>query len=265
MSPLTLVLIAWAACAVFMAALWLWQWSTRDATIVDVGWSAGIVLALVIYLGLMSNAGGRAWLVAALGGIWASRLAAFLFIQRMWNHRSEDGRYQRMRASLGPWAHPVFFVFFQIQASWSALFSIPMLAAMINPVPLGYSWEVLGVGIWIAAVVGESIADAQLARFRANPANRGKTCRDGLWRFSRHPNYFFEWLHWFAYIALGVGSPWWLATLLGPIVMFVFLFRITGIPHTERQALASRGDDYRRYQRTTSVFFPWFPRKEASL
>ena len=101
----------------------------------------------------------------------------------------------------------------------------------------------------------------QLAAFRAQPSNRGRTCRSGLWRYSRHPNYFFEWLHWFAYVALAVGSPVsWLAWS-GPVVMYLFLRYISGIPFTEANALRSRGDDYREYQRTTPMLFPWFPRK----
>ena len=100
--------------------------------------------------------------------------------------------------------------------------------------------------VWLVSVGGESLADAQLARFRANPANRGKTCRSGLWRYSRHPNYFFEWLHWFAYVLLAAGSPLhWLAWS-GPVVMYVFLRWISGIPWTEQQALRSRGEDYAR-------------------
>ncbi|MDE2345901.1 MAG: DUF1295 domain-containing protein, partial [Gammaproteobacteria bacterium] len=107
---------------------------------------------------------------------------------------------------------------------------------------------------------GESIADLQLARFRANPANRGRTCRHGLWRYSRHPNYFFEWLHWFAYVCLAIGSPIaWLAWS-GPVVMYVFLRWISGIPYTEAQALRSRGDDYRAYQQSTPMLLPWFPK-----
>jgi len=111
--------------------------------------------------------------------------------------------------------------------------------------------------------VGESMADRQLAHFRAQPANRGKTCRDGFWRYSRHPNYFFEWLHWFAYVALAVGSPvGWLAWS-GPLVMFLFLRFVSGVPYTETQALRSRGDEYRRYQRDTPMFFPWFPSRHS--
>jgi steroid 5-alpha reductase family enzyme len=119
---------------------------------------------------------------------------------------------------------------------------------------------VAGIAVWVASIAGESIADRQLARFRADPAHRGRTCRAGLWRYSRHPNYFFEWLHWFTYVALAVGSPLPWLSLAGPIVMYVFLRWVSGIPFTEAQALRTRGEDYRRYQQSTPLLFPWFPR-----
>jgi steroid 5-alpha reductase family enzyme len=110
------------------------------------------------------------------------------------------------------------------------------------------------------AFAGESLADRQLSRFRQDPRNRGRVCRDGLWRYSRHPNYFFEWLHWWAYVALAAGSPLWWIAVAGVAMMLLFLTRVTGIPPTEAQALRSRGEAYREYQRTTSAFFPWPPR-----
>jgi steroid 5-alpha reductase family enzyme len=111
-------------------------------------------------------------------------------------------------------------------------------------------------------VAGEALADRQLAAHRRDPANKGKTCRSGLWRYSRHPNYFFEFLHWFAYVflAVGMGIGWIAASLIGPAVMLVFLYRVTGIPYTEAQALRSRGEDYAEYQRTTSPFLPLPPK-----
>jgi steroid 5-alpha reductase family enzyme len=113
---------------------------------------------------------------------------------------------------------------------------------------------------WIVSVWGEHVADRQLARFRADPVNRGKTCRAGLWRYSRHPNYFFEWLHWFTYVALAVGATAVWYSLSGPVLMYVFLRWISGVPYTEAQALRTRGDDYRDYQRHTSMFFPLPPK-----
>jgi steroid 5-alpha reductase family enzyme len=118
--------------------------------------------------------------------------------------------------------------------------------------------------VWIISVGGEWLADRQLARFRQDPSNKGKVCRQGLWRYSRHPNYFFEWVHWWAYVLIGIGGPWGWLTLFGPAVMLVFLLKITGVPPTEKRALQSRGEAYREYQRTTSVFFPWPPKQETA-
>lgn len=139
------------------------------------------------------------------------------------------------------------------------LFSLPFFAVSRNPQAMA-PWLLAAGAIWLLSVVGESMADAQLERFRSDPANHGSTCRKGLWRYSRHPNYFFEWLHWFAYVVLAVGSPIsWLAWV-GSLVMYLFLRWISGVPYTEAQALRTRGDDYRAYQRSTPMLFPWFPR-----
>jgi steroid 5-alpha reductase family enzyme len=143
------------------------------------------------------------------------------------------------------------------------LFALPFIAVAHNPVAGWTPWLVLGLLVWIGSVGGEAIADRQLARFRADPANKGKTCRDGLWRYSRHPNYFFEWLHWFAYVLFAAGSPlWWLAWS-GPLVMYAFVRWISGVRWTEDQALRTRGEDYRDYQRTTPMLFPWFPKPSS--
>ena len=111
--------------------------------------------------------------------------------------------------------------------------------------------------------MGESLADRQLSRFRENPVNNGRVCRVGLWKYSRHPNYFFEWLHWLAYIPIAVGSPLLPAMALAPALMLIFILFVTGIPPIEKRAVLSRGEEYRRYQRTTSSFFPWFPSEDA--
>ena len=107
------------------------------------------------------------------------------------------------------------------------------------------------------------LADRQLSAFRMNPANRGQVCRQGMWRYSRHPNYFCEWLHWWAYVLLAVGAAGGWLNVLGPVLMLYFLHKVTGIPPTEAQALKNRGEAYREYQRTTSIFFPWPPKKGA--
>lgn len=144
-----------------------------------------------------------------------------------------------------------------------ALCSLPFLVAANNTTRGFTGWSLAAVAVWVASVGGESLADHQLARWRHRPGNRGHACREGLWRYSRHPNYFFEWTHWFAYVLLSVGSERWWLSLAGPLLMGLSLRWVTGVPFAEAQALRSRGDDYRRYQRETRVFFPWFPRGGA--
>lgn len=229
--------------------------------IVDVGWASGMaVSAAILPWCVDAPVVWRAILGAGLMFVWAVRLASFIFIHRVFR-AEEDGRYAKLKSHWGASANRKFFWFvFQPQAFLIALFMIPLYVVLQNPDPAFGFWDAAAIAIWVLSVGGESLADQQLSRWRNKPEHRGQTCRSGLWRYSRHPNYFFEWLHWFTYIALAGWGPLWGWTVLGPLAMFIFLFRITGIPHTERQALASRGEDYRRYQQTTSKFFPWPPK-----
>ena len=252
---INLVLTCWAILAIALALLWARQLKTRNATSVDVAWSAGLGFLAIVYAWFATGTIGLRLLVGTLGAVWALRLAWFLLSNRVLRATEEDGRYHAIREYFGPKANLFLFFFYQGQAAVAVLFSLPMLAAM-NRGGLDLP-TVLGVAVWIVAVTGETVADKQLARFRGDPANRGLVCQIGMWRYSRHPNYFFEWIHWWAYVLIGHGA---LLTWIGPVGMLLFLFRLTGIPYTENQAVKSRGDRYRDYQKTTSVFVPWFPR-----
>ncbi len=259
MSTVGLLLLGWVLMAATMAALWLVQRARRDAGVVDVGWTVGLGLLAILYAVVSGGDPLRRALVAVMAGGWSLRLAWHLLADRIIG-KPEDGRYQALRAGWGERAQARFFLFFQVQAVVAVALSLPFLVAMRGGGALGVA-GLAGVAVWVVAVLGEALADAQLARFRADPANRGTTCRAGLWRASRHPNYFFEWLHWWSYVLLAAGSPaWWLA-LIGPTFMLYFLLKVTGIPATEAHALASRGDEYRDYQRTTSAFIPWLPKR----
>jgi steroid 5-alpha reductase family enzyme len=253
------LLTIWLAAAWLMTAGWAWQKRYTNAGIVDVLWSTGVGGAAIWAALAGSGAGATRITLAVSGGVWGGRLAWHLW--RRVKGEGEDGRYRALRAH---WQghQGKFFGFFQFQAFLVAVFAVPFVAVAANP-SAEPVWIVLAIAIWIVGVTGESLADRQLARFRADPAHRGKTCRAGLWRYSRHPNYFFEWLHWFAYVLLAIGSPlWWLAWS-GPLVMFLFLRFVSGVPYTETQALRTRGDEYRRYQQDTPMFFPWFPSRHS--
>ena len=245
-----------------MAALWAWHLRLRNAAIVDVGWTA-LAGGLAIFY---ANTGGGAWTRrAAIGwmmGSWGARLTVYLLYDRVLG-KPEDGRYAELRRSWSDRAGARFFWLFQAQAAAAVFFSVPALLASVNPEPMLSSVELAACGLWIVAFAGETTADRQLVRFKKHRENRGYTCRVGLWRYSRHPNYFFEWLTWIAYALFGSASPWgWLAFAC-PAAMLFLLCKLTGIPATEAQAIRSRGDEYREYQRTTSAFVPWFPRGDA--
>jgi steroid 5-alpha reductase family enzyme len=253
-----LVLTAYLVMAAFMAGLWLWELRVRNVSIADVGWCAGLIAFVLWYAIQATGETERKMLVAALAVLYAGRLGVYILFNRIIG-KTEDARYRRLREQWGAPASARMFGYFQLQALAVTVFSLPFLALIQDPEPPFVLSDLIGLSIWIVAVFGEAMADWQLARFRSKPWNRDRVCRDGLWRYSRHPNYFFEWLHWCAYVVMGVSMPGWLLTWIGPIGMGWTLLRVTGIPWTERQALASRGKDYQEYQRTTSSFIPWFP------
>jgi steroid 5-alpha reductase family enzyme len=258
-----LIVWAWVVAALLMVLLWRWHLEIRNAAVVDVGWAAGLALVAVIDGAVGAGEPVRRWTAALMMAIWGGRLAAYLVATRVLGH-GEDARYAALRQARGVAANRWFFWFFQAQGLLVALLSWPIavIAADPNPTISPLTW--VGVSLWLVAVAGESAADRQLSVFKAAPVNRGRTCRVGLWQYSRHPNYFFEWLVWVAYALVATPSPGgWLAWLC-PALMLFFLFRVTGIPATEAQALKSRGDEYRDYQRTTSAFVPWFPRSDRA-
>jgi steroid 5-alpha reductase family enzyme len=253
------LMIAAAVMFIMMAALWVVQRKTGNAGIVDVGWTAGIGILAVFSAVTSSGYLPRRILMAALAGFWSLRLASYLFFTRVWR-QPEEGRYVRLREKWGQQANLRLFFFFQLQALADLLFALPLLIVAQRSGTALDVWDLLGVVVWVIGVGGTWLADRQLTQFKQRPDSRGKTCQEGLWYYSRHPNYFFEWVHWWAYVVMAVGSPFWWATLIVPAVLLFLFFKVTGIPPTEAQALASR-TDYREYQRTTSVFVPWFRKK----
>ncbi len=243
-----------------MFVLWLIHLAIRNAAIVDVGWALCLALLAIYYAFAGPGYTARKFAMAAMVGFWGFRLAGYLLFARVIGH-PEEGRYVQLRKEWKRHLGLRFLFFFEFQALLDVVLSAPFLIASLNAdAPLGFL-EKFGAGIWLVAMIGEAVADTQLHKFKQNPANAGKTCRAGLWKYSRHPNYFFEWLIWVGYAVFALGSPWGWIGLISPALILYFLLGVTGIPATEAQALRSRGDEYRDYQRTTSSFVPWFPKK----
>ena len=198
-----------------------------------------------------------------LAALWAGRLGTYLLLNRIIG-KPEDGRYRELRRRWSPNANRAFFVFFQAQAGFIVVFSLPFLLVAQDPDASISFLAWVGAAVALVSIALEALADRQLAAWRADLAHRGRTARNGLWGWSRHPNYFFEWLHWVAWAMIALGSPYGVIAVVVPAFLLVLLFRVTGIPETEAQALRSRGDDYRRYQREVSVFVPLPPRRAAA-
>ena len=242
-----------------MLLLWLIHLPLRNASVVDPGWAGGLALLGVIYAAMGGGYPLRTVLIASMALLWGLRLAFYLLFTRVIGH-PEEGRYVQLRREWGGNLPLKFLLFFQFQALLCVFLATPFLVASLNRQPRLSLPEYVGTALWFVALIGEIVADSQLQAFKSDPANRGRTCRVGLWKYSRHPNYFFEWLIWVAFALFAMGSPYGYIALASPALMLFFLFRVTGIPATEAQALRTKGEDYRQYQQTTSVFVPWFPR-----
>ena len=248
---------------VLFVALWLVHLRVGNASFADVGFCLGFGLVIAI-CGL--EAEGSPWrrvLIVGMGSAYACRLGWHLWKNRIWG-RSEDPRYITLRAVLGKWESVGILGYFILQVPACLFFGFLLCWIMGHSESALRGWDLLGLGIFLLAFFGEALADIQLERFRSDPTNQGKVLQTGLWRFSRHPNYFFEILQWCAYIPLAVGlTGAWMA-ILWPVLMMWSLLWVTGVPWAEAQALTSRGEAYRRYQHTTNKLFPWLPRGNSS-
>ena len=261
-----LILLVTLGLSVVMLAAWAFQKARGNGGWTDVWWSYATGAAGVVYaVWPMDGAPtGRQWLVASLVAAWSLRLGTHL-LRRTAGAQAEDPRYARFRKDWGEAFQNRMLSFLQVQAGSAALLALAVLVAARRPGPLGWQ-DAAGLALMLLAIGGEALADAQLNRFKADKANHGKVCDLGLWGWSRHPNYFFEWLVWLAYplIAIGAGWPWGWIALAGPAFMVLLLTRVSGIPPLEAAMVRSRGEAYRAYQRRVSAFVPLPPRKEVS-
>lgn len=255
-SLLALLAAGFAFLALMMVAVWLLSLVLHNAGIVDVAWSASFLPVVLAYVWLADGWRTRELVLASIVGLWSLRLAWYLLVRVAREHPTEDSRYARLRREWGASANVKMLGFFQVQALAALLLSVPFAISVLNPTASFHPLEWAGLIVWAIGLAGETAADWQLAQFRARPDNKGQVCQDGLWRYSRHPNYFFEWIIWCGFGLFALGSPGgWMGLFVVPMMFYVMRYG-TGVPYAEASSLASRGDAYRAYQRTTNVFFP---------
>lgn len=262
MPPLHALVAAAIALSLAMAGAWLIAIRSGRSGWIDAIWSFAVG-GVGATLALLPPDGGsapaiRPHIVASLAALWSLRLGLHIVSRTM--RGGDDPRYAQLREEWGRNFHRRLFWFLQIQAACALLLALAVAAAARNPAPGLRPGDWLGIAIMFVAIVGEALADRQLTRFRADPGNKGRVCDAGLWAYSRHPNYFFEWLGWLAYAAIAVdltgAYPWGWIALGGPLFMYWLLVHVSGIPPLEAHMLRSRGDAFRDYQRRVNAFWP---------
>jgi steroid 5-alpha reductase family enzyme len=245
-----------AACAAIALLVWVASVPLRDVSIVDSAWSLLVLAPALVAAALVPQVGPRAPWVLWLAGAWAVRLALYI-TWRHWGH-PEDHRYRAIRARNEPrFAWKSLYLVFGLQALLAWLVALPLVAAVTSSVAWNM-FDAVGAALCLVGLVIEALADAQLARFKADPGNRGRVMATGLWRYSRHPNYFGEFCVWWGLglVALAAGA-WW--TVVSPLLMTLLLLKVSGVTLLEKD-IGERRPAYRAYIARTSAFFPWRPR-----
>jgi steroid 5-alpha reductase family enzyme len=238
------------------------QRRTRDATAVDTGWALSLAGIAVLDATLGPGDLSQRVLIATVAGLENLRVGLLVLRRK---GQEEDRRYRdlRMRWAAKGREQLTFAIFYQAQAALAAALSIPFLLASFNRGDRLSPVEWAGAALWLLAVSCESIADRQLSRFVADPSHKGKTMRSGLWRYSRHPNYFFQTLTWLAYGLIAAAAPWgWLGFVSYPLILYFVIF-VTGIPPTEKWSPRAASEEFRRYKQETSPFVPWIPKRQC--
>lgn len=244
-----------------MIALWLISLLLRNASIIDIFWGAGFVITAWIYFYLTPDGYlTRKWLIVLITTIWGLRLSIHIFL-RNWGH-GEDFRYQKWRQDAGSkWWWQSFFKVFALQGLLMWIISAPLLATQISPTPAKLIWlDFIAIIAWGIGFFFEAVGDWQLVRFKADPINKGKLLNTGLWRYTRHPNYFGDAVQWWGFylIAVAAGGYW---SIFSPILMTILLRNVSGVTMLEK-TLKDTKPGYKEYVETTNAFIPWFPRKK---
>lgn len=241
-----------------MLLLWIAYRTQRSGGIVDIGWCICFVLTAWATFFIGEGAFLKRFAMTAMVSVWGGRLGWHLFQRYLVTE--EDPRYAKMKQEWG--GDPsgmLFLMMFFFQAILVVIISTPILLVNGWAYAPWSGWELSGIALWLIGVVGESYSDRQLRDFKMNPENKGKVCDQGLWKFSRHPNYFFEFVVWIGFSLFAYPSPFGLLAVISPIVVYYLLVHGSGIPLAEAQSLKSRKEQYEDYQKRTSPFFPWLP------
>jgi steroid 5-alpha reductase family enzyme len=254
-------LCVYAASSLIMALAWLAQQKSGNSGWADVSWSLGVGVTASFAVLVPLQHGWLHWrqiAIAMVVACWCLRLG--LHIARRTRATTDDPRYRDLIKQWGADAPRRMFWFLQSQAIVGALLSLSVAIAAQNPNPIVRVQDLVGLALLLGAIVGEAVADRQLTVFTSDPANRKSICDSGLWAWSRHPNYFFEWLFWVGFPVVAIDfsghNPYGWLSLAAPICMYWVLVCVSGIPPLEAHMLGSRGEAFREYQRRTSAFFP---------
>jgi steroid 5-alpha reductase family enzyme len=252
--------LGFAVIVVYMTVLWLISLAIRNASIVDIFWGLGFVVAAIAYFVLGDGFEGRRALVLGLVAIWGLRLSGYIAFRNLGH--GEDYRYQAMRKNFGPnfwWIS--YFQTFLLQGGLLWIISAPILVAMDSADPDNFTpVDVAGTLVWCVGIFFEAVGDWQLAGFKRDLGNKGKVMRSGLWRYTRHPNYFGDATIWWGLFVITAGVPWGFATIFAPIMMTILLLRVSGVALLER-TITKRRPEYADYIDSTSAFIPWFPKR----
>lgn len=244
---------------VFLAA-WCVGKKVENYSLVDAVWAFGIGLVAVLWSCTVGDFTIKQGVAAALIAAWSLRLGGHLQSRIRRAHPEEDSRYVKLREVWAGHVDSAFFWFFQAQGLSTILLALPFLLIAADPDSSWSAWETAGLIVAVTGISGEALADAQMSHFKARNKGSKDVCKEGLWYYSRHPNYFFEAVIWTGFYLYACGSEWGLATVHAPATIIFLLLKVTGIPPTEASAVARKGDAYRAYQKTTSAFIPWPPK-----
>ncbi|MCD8482964.1 MAG: DUF1295 domain-containing protein [Verrucomicrobia bacterium] len=255
---ITMVFIATLPFLVLMGlAGWVYSLARSNVNVVDATWSLFFVVAAWVQWWLLPDPGPRTACVLIFVSLWGLRLSGYL-TWRNWN-KPEDARYAAIRSRNQPgFQWKSIYIVFLLQAGLAWFISLPLLGAIAGSAPLN-ALDIFGMGLFLLGFAFEAVGDAQLSRFKSNPGNAGKVLDSGLWRYTRHPNYFGNFCIWWGFYALALGAgAWW--TLPAPLLMTFLLLKVSGVALLEKD-IGERRPAYTAYIKRTSAFFPWPPKK----